>query len=240
MKDRDIDDILKRAAEGTRDVDPALLDRVSDSMRSSLRAVRPLPPSWALATGLILICVSVAVAGAMLLKPHGVLKMNALEIGLIFPILGILIWLAAVLCVSEVIPGSRRPVAPWLLSVSGSLGLAVVFALLFSDYGTERFVSQGMTCLTAGLLHALPVSAATGLVLSRGFAVNSVASSLAKGTLGGLAGVTMLELHCPNFEALHIIVWHIAVLAISGLAGALLAWTARRGCAPSGQRAYTR
>ena len=228
MKDKEIDDILKRAAEGTQAVDPALLDRVSQSMRSSLRPVRPLPPPWALAGWLILICIFVALAGAMLLKFYGVQKMNALQIGLIFPILGMLIWVAAVLCVSEVIPGSRRLVAPWLLTVAGCLGLAVVFALLFSEYGTERFVSQGMRCLTAGLLHALPVSAATGLVLRRGFAVNSVAASLSRGTLGGLAGVAMLELHCPNFEAPHIIVWHIAVLAISGLAGALLAWTARR------------
>lgn len=223
MKDRDIDDILKRASEGAQDVDPALLDRVSDSMRASLRPVRPLPATWVLASVLALICGVVAVAGAMLLKPYGVQKMNALDIGLIFPVLGVLIWIAAVLCVSEVIPGSRRPVAPWLLCASGCLALAIVFALLFSDYGTDRFVSQGMKCLTAGLLHALPVAVVSGLILSRGFAVDPVASGLAKGTVAGLAGMTMLELHCPNFEAPHVMVWHIAVLAISGVAGALAA-----------------
>jgi hypothetical protein len=98
---------------------------------------------------------------------------------------------------------------------------------VFSDYRTERFVSQGMTCLTAGLLHALPVSVAGGLLLSRGFAVNPVASGLAKGTLAGLAGLTLLELHCPNFEAPHVMVWHIAVLAVSGVVGVLAAWTVR-------------
>lgn len=227
MKDRDIDDILKRATEGARDVDPVLLDRVADSVRSSMTPVRPIPAPWVLASAVALICVIVALAGAMLLKPYGIQKMNALEIGLIFPVLGILIWIASSLCVSEVIPGSRRPVAPWLLSLSGCLALAVVFALLFSDYRTERFVSQGMACLTAGLLHAFPVSLASVWVLSRGFAVNSVAAGLAKGTLAGLAGVTMLELHCPNFEAPHVMVWHIAVLAVSGVVGALLGWTVR-------------
>jgi hypothetical protein len=227
VKDRDIDDILKRSAEGARDVDPALLDRVADSMRSSLSPVRPIQAPWILASAVALICVIVALAGAMLLKPHGIQKMNALQIGLIFPVLGILIWIASVLCVSEVIPGSRRPVAPWLLLLSGCLAPAVVFALLFTDYGRERFVSQGMTCLTAGLLHAFPVSVASVWVLSRGFALNSVAGGLAKGTLAGLAGVTMLELHCPNFEAPHVMVWHIAVLAVSGVVGALLGWTVR-------------
>jgi hypothetical protein len=227
VKDRDIDEILKRAAEGAQDVDPDLLDRVSNSMRASLRPVRPMPAPWVLASVLALICVAVALAGAMLLKPYGIQKMNALEIGLIFPVLGILICFASVLCVSEVIPGSRRPMAPWLLCVAGCLGLAAVFALLFSDYGTGHFVSQGMKCLTAGVLHALPVSVASWWVLSRGFAVNSAAAGLAKGTLAGLAGVTMLELHCPNFEAPHVMVWHIAVVAISGVAGALLGWTVR-------------
>jgi hypothetical protein len=47
------------------------------------------------------------------------------------------------------------------------------------------------------------------------------------GTLAGLAGVTMLELHCANFEALHVMLWHTAVIPVSGAAGALLAWAAR-------------
>ena len=57
--------------------------------------------------------------------------------------------------------------------------------------------------------------------------MNSAAAGLAKGTLAGLAGVTMLELHCPIFEAPHVLVWHIAVLPVCGVAGALVARTAR-------------
>jgi hypothetical protein len=48
------------------------------------------------------------------------------------------------------------------------------------------------------------------------------------GTLAGLAGVTMLELHCPNFEALHVMLWHTAVVPASGAAGALLGWLRNR------------
>ncbi|MGO9261789.1 MAG: NrsF family protein [Bryobacteraceae bacterium] len=227
MRDPEIDDILKQAAGAKPDVDPALLDRVSRSIGSSLRPVRPLAPSWILAGGLVLICASVAVAGAMVLGPYGVRKMSAAEIGLIFSVLGILIWLAATLCVAEAIPGSRRPVTPWVLGVSGCIGLAAVFGLLFHDYRTERFISQGVACLTAGLVQALPASVAAWLLLRRGFAVNSIAAGFAKGALAGLAGVTMLELHCPNFEAPHVMVWHIAVLPISGAVGMLVAWMAR-------------
>ena len=223
MKDRDIDDILKRAADEAPDVDPALLDRVSRSIGSGLRPVRPLPPSWVLSGRLVVISGTLAIAGAMLLKPLGVQKMSALEIGLIFPVLSVMVWIAAVLCVAEVIPGSRRPVAPWLLCACGCAGLAAVFGLLFHDYRMVRFVPRGVSCLTAGLALALPSSIAIWLLLRRGFAVNSAAAGLAKGTLAGLAGLTMLELHCPIFEAPHVLVWHIAVLPVCGVAGALVA-----------------
>jgi hypothetical protein len=43
--------------------------------------------------------------------------------------------------------------------------------------------------------------------------------------LGGLAGVGVLELHCTNFQAAHVLVWHTAVVPLSGAAGALVGWT---------------
>jgi hypothetical protein len=227
VKDREIDEILKQAARVPHDVDPALLDRVATSIGSSLRPVRPLPPIWVLAGGLVLVCAAVALAGAARSGFYGIQKLGVLERGLIFPTLGILIFLAATTCVSEMIPGSRRRVAPgWLLG-AGSLALLAVFAVLFRDYRTDHFVSQGLVCLTAGLLHAIPAALASWLLLRRGFAVNSAAAGLVAGTLAGLAGVTMLELHCANFQAPHVMLWHTAVMPVSAAAGALLAWLLR-------------
>ncbi len=224
MRDREIDEILKRAAGASHDVDPALLDRVARSIGSSLQPVRPLPAAWVLACGLVLICSGIAVAGAARLGLNGIHKLSAWERALIFPELAILICLAAAALVGEMIPGSRRRVAPGFLLAAGSLALLAVFAVLFRDYHTDRFVFQGVACLTAGLLHAIPAALASWLLLRRGFAVNSVAAGLVAGTLAGLAGVTMLEIHCPNFQALHVMLWHTAVMLISGAAGALLAW----------------
>ena len=227
MRDREIDEILRQAGQAPHDVDPALLDRVARSIGSSLRPVRPLPPAWVLAGGLVLICVAVALAGAARSGFYGIQKLSVLEGTLIFPALAILMWLAATACVTEMIPGSRRRVAPGYLLGAGSLALLAVFAVLFRDYRTDRFVSQGVACLTAGLLHAIPTALASWFLLRRGFAVNPVASGLVAGTLAGLAGVTMLELHCANFQALHVMLWHTAVMPVSGAAGALLAWAAR-------------
>jgi hypothetical protein len=127
------------------------------------------------------------------------------------------------------VPGSRHRVAPGSLLGAGCLALLAVFAVLFRDYRTHNFVSQGVVCLIAGLLHAIPAALASWLVLRRGFAVNSVAAGMVVGTLAALAGVSMLELHCANFEALHVMLWHTAVTPVSAAAGAWLAWLLSRG-----------
>jgi hypothetical protein len=106
--------------------------------------------------------------------------------------------------------------------------LLAIFGALFRNYQTNRFLAAGLTCLEFGLLDAIPVALLGWLILRRGFAVNAAASGLVGGTLAGLAGVAMLELHCPNFQALHVLIWHTAVIPVSAAAGAFLAWVLAR------------
>jgi hypothetical protein len=86
------------------------------------------------------------------------------------------------------------------------------------------FSTQHFNAFHEQLFHAIPAALASWLLLRRGFAVNSVAAGLVAGTLAGLAGVTMLELHCANLQAPHVMLWHTAVMPVSAAAGALLAW----------------
>ena len=222
MKDNEIDDILKRAGRAPHEVDPALLDRVTGSIGSSLTPIRPLPPARMLTAGLLFLCVGIPLLGAAVLGFHGIEKMSALQRAMIFPTLGMLIWLAGAESIQQMTPGSRRLAAPGFLLAAASLALIAVFAGLFHDYATDRFVRQGVVCLTAGLSFAAPAGLASWLLLRRGYAVNPLAAGMAAGTLAGLAGATLLELHCPNFEAPHVMLWHTAVVTIGGAVGALL------------------
>jgi len=227
MNHGEMDKILEAAAEVRHDVEPALLARIADSIKPSTRPVRPLPPTWVLASGLIVICLAIALAGAARAGFYGIEKMSVLERSLIFPALGILVGGTATEFVAEMIPGSRRQILPGtLLGISGIVLLGL-FAALFRDYRTDHFVSAGIVCLMTGVLHAVPTGLVSWWLLRRGFAVNSVGAGLVGGTLAGLAGVMMLELHCANFEALHVLLWHTAVVPVSGAAGALLAWALR-------------
>jgi hypothetical protein len=222
VRDGEIDEILRKAAARVPDVEAALLKRVADSIQPSMRQVRPLPRTWVLAGGLVLICAGVALAGAARAGFNGFEKMNLLERALIFSTLGVLAWVAGTEFVNEMIPGSRRKISAGRLLGLGSLVLVVMFALLFHDYHTEHFVSVGLVCLATGVLHAIPAGLLSWLLLRRGFAVSSVSAGVVAGTLAGLTGVGLLELHCPNFQAMHILVWHTAVLVGSAALGALV------------------
>jgi hypothetical protein len=234
VKDPDIDAALNQAAQAPHHVDPALVERIAGSVGKSVTPVRPLPPKWLLASGLAFIAAAVALAGAARLGFYGIGKMSALDRALIFSALAGLVGLAATARVAAMIPGSRRRVSPATLLGAGCLLLVTVFAILFRDYHTHRFVAQGVACLTAGLVDAIPAALAGWLLLRRGFAVNPVAAGLVAGTLSGLAGVVMLELHCPNFEAPHVMLWHTAVIPVAAAIGALLAWFRDRRTRVSG------
>jgi hypothetical protein len=224
VTDEEVDKILQKASGVAPEVEPALLKRIADSINSSLRPVRPLPPTWVLTGGLALICAAVAVAAAARAGFYGIEKLGTWERVLIFTTLGILVWAAAKEFVSQLIPGSRQRLGVGALLMIVGAALLGVFALVFRDYRTDHFISAGIACLLTGLLPAIPAALLSWLLLARGFAVNPVAAGLAGGALAGLCGVTMLELHCANFQALHVLVWHTAVVPLSAALGALVAW----------------
>jgi hypothetical protein len=219
MKDEEIDYVLTKAARAPYDLKPERLQRVADSIRPSLHPVRPL-------------------AGAARAGFFGFAKMDLLEHLLVFPALVLLAWVAASEFAHAMIPGSLRRISPGALLGFGTAALLAMFASLFRDYQTDHFFSIGIVCLLTGLLHAIPAALLGWLLVRRGFATNLVTAGLVAGVLGGLAGVGVLELHCPNFQAAHVLVWHTCVVPLSGAAGALVGWTLRfRAGSSAGERA---
>jgi len=234
VKDEELDEILNRSASGAHDLKPEVLNRITGSVRASLRPVRALPPKSVLTGGVVLVCAAISVGSAARSGFFGFANMDSLERWLIFCLLGILAWAAGDSFVRAMIPGSRRYVSVSALVGWSCLAMLGVFGLLFRDYATHDFFSAGIACLLAGLLHAVPAALLSWLLLRRGFAVDAVKAGLTAGALGGMAGLGMLELHCPNFQAAHVLVWHIAVIPVSGGLGACIGWLlqlrrARRG-----------
>lgn len=220
MTDNEIDEVLK-SAPVPQGPHAEALGRITASLQSDLSPVRPLPASWILSAASLTIAAAVALAGAARSGFSGFEKMDWLQRTVIFCTLGIFTWAAGSEFVNSMIPGSRRRISPRGLLLTATVALAAMFALLFRDYHTRHFLSAGIVCLVIGVIHAVPVGLLTGLLLRRGFAVDPVSAGFLAGILGGLAGVGVLELHCPNFQAAHVLVWHTAVVPVCGAIGAL-------------------
>jgi hypothetical protein len=222
VNDRDIDDVLNRAAGSSPQVDPALVDRISQSIGGTLRPVRPLPSLTVLAAAMMSICTAAALLAGTVLGMHGIQKMGAAASAFVFFALAIFMWIAALASCAQIIPGSRRYVAPWILLVVICLGMDAVFVWQFDGLVTEQFVAQGIPCLATGLSIAIAVAAGCWSVLRRGLAVTPVTAGVAVGALAGLSGLAALELHCPNLEIAHVLVWHTAIPLLGGVLGAVI------------------
>ncbi len=223
MRDTEIDEMLDNAAHVPHEVPAGLLERIADSLESSMQPVRPLASAWMLSGALLLIAAAVALLGAARTGLQGVAALSWGQRVPIFATLALLAWFVAAQAVREWIPGSRGRVSSAAIPVGVSVALLAVFALLFHDYRTTHFVPAGLACLFTGLLHGIVAGLLAWWLLRRGYVVNAVAAGLVVGVLAGLAGVTMLELHCTNFETLHLLVWHTLVVPVSGALGAIVA-----------------
>jgi len=221
VKDLRVDEVLDQARRASHEVSTDLVDRIAGTIASTLAPVRPLPSPWVLAAGLTLIGVAVALLGALRAGFQG---FEALGVSARLVILGTLAALLVIVArqvVAAWVPGSRRSVSPAAVLVMICGALLLVFAALFHDYRLQHFLSAGLTCLLTGVLHAIPAGLLGWWLLRRGYAVNGLSAGLLAGIFGGLVGVTTLELHCPNFEAAHLLLWHTLVVPVSGAVGLL-------------------
>lgn len=229
MTPEQIDRVLAEAARRSppQEVDAGVVERAKALVASSLQPVRPLGSSRAFEGILMVIFAAVAVLGAVVFGVSGFRVLSAAQRAVIFPMLIAAAAMAAIAGVREMRPAGGRRIGSLALALSILVPLAA-FAFLFRSYDPGNFVPDGVKCLTAGLACAIPAAIVIGLLLRRGFVLDWPAAGLAAGTLAGLAGIGMLELHCPILKAPHIMLWHVAVVWVSGIGGWLAGCIAQR------------
>jgi hypothetical protein len=219
MTPDEIDKVLGKLAERPLPSEAsAAVRKARSAILDDLRPIRPLPASWILTLLFACAFATFTVASGLLLGPHGFLALDDLQRGVMFPTLIALALAAAAACSRQMRPagGSRLGGVALLLALACFPGVS---AAIFRGYSTFHFVPEGVPCLRAGLLVALPTAVLITWVLRRGFVLDWSAAGLAGGVLSGLTGVGMLEVHCPNLKAIHIMAWHLGVVVVSAALG---------------------
>jgi hypothetical protein len=202
--------------------DPVRLARVRQAFARSAAPVRPLPSNAAM----MLLCVGVFAGLAILLAtPAGFFGFARMSASARWMEYSAILLLALVLSggvVEQMIPGSRRTLRPVLAILFAVFLLSLTTVVLFPYFDVQDFVPHGVPCLRFGLLCSIPASGLTWVLMRKGFVTDPVSGAATGGALSGLLGLAVLALHCPIFNALHIIAWHVGVIAIASLAGALV------------------
>jgi hypothetical protein len=220
MKPEEIDSILADAARRAMPPDEgrAATERAQSMVMADLQPVRPLAPLWIFTLALVGVFAAVALAAASVLGLHGLHALSTVQRAFLFTTLLAIAWLAALGGAREMRPaaGSHLGVRALILA---SAVFPLLFSILFNGYSTLNFVAEGIPCLVAGMAVAVPTGLVIAFILRRGFVMDWAASGVAAGALAGLTGLAMLELHCPNLKAIHVMVWHVAVVVLSGILG---------------------
>jgi hypothetical protein len=220
MKPDEIDQILSQSAydADVPNVSNDAMQRIEHALLSDLIPVRPLPGRWVLVITFFLIFAAFSVIAGSLLGLDGLHVLSQIQRVMIFSALVLAAWLAAVGCVREMRPGSGQRLFVPVLALAAA-GMTLIFALVLHNYSFTDFVAEGVPCLIAGMEVSIPTGILLAFVLRRGFVMDWSWAGGASGTLAGLAGLGMLELHCKNLKAIHVIAWHVAVVLVSAMIG---------------------
>jgi hypothetical protein len=205
---------------------PTTLRQIEQAMLAELHAVRPLTPKRYVFVAFAAIFVSIVAVGVYRLGAFAIAVMSPLQAGAILSALAIGGALLAYSLVLQMVPGSRHRIPPKLLPFGVIISLTVAMAVLFQFQHERNFWADGWACLRAGIPIGILAAVPFWLLLRRGAVLSPGVTGAATGLLAGLVGTTVLEIHCPNLDAWHILVSHLGVsvlLAVAGLVAGLAA-----------------
>ena len=186
------------------------LQQIESRLLSDLRPVhRTRKERLLTALALIFVC-SVA---------FGVSRIGAFALAVMSP-LQASVMLAAVVCGAaltayslgcQIMPGSLHRIRPQVLPLAVVLSLALATVLLFPFQHERNFWAASWWCIRAGAKFGALAAVPLWLVSRRGAVLSPITTSLAGGLFAGLVGTAVLEIHCPNLDAWHILFAHLGV-----------------------------
>jgi hypothetical protein len=203
-------------------VSPAVVHRVETKLLADLKPVRPLASGRFFMIAFVAIFAALVATGVNRLGAYGWADLDIVRRILMFLSLGASTALLSFSLVRQMVPGSVHRVPPSILPAAVFTFLLLVMAGTFRFVREPHFMEAGLRCLGAGIPYGIPAAIVFWLIIRRGTVLSPRLTGATAGALAGLVGMTVLELHCPNFDMLHIITFHLGIVVIGTMAGLVL------------------
>lgn len=121
------------------------------------------------------------------------------------------------------LPGVGRDYSGWRWAGLAALALPLsALAMAFSDGHAAidaAHPENGLHCLAQGMLAGLGVGGALFAWLKGGAPTSPTRAGWVIGIAAGAAGATIVALHCPSNDMMHIALWHGLAVVLSGIFG---------------------
>lgn len=208
MNDPDLDRLWQSAASPSPEPPAALQSEIAKRLGADLRPVRPLPSAEYFTIGFLLVVALLASLGAWAGGAHALGRMNSVIEVLTFAALWLSLALIASALAAQMVPAARSAAPAWILAAVILVGLFVLFAVLFPIRHENHFWRHAWLCFRGGVEACAIAAIPCWLLLRRGAILDPRACGALAGLLGGLAGTTILEMDCSDFNVLHILLAH--------------------------------
>ena len=205
------------------EVDASQIDHLQNMILENLDPVRRLLPSWGFLSAFLFVFAALSYAGVLYLGPYDWFVLMPAQKIAVFSTLAASAGLLAFSLVKQMVPGQKSLFRPGLLPIGLFVLLCLVIASVFQVRTDPHFLRSGEACLKAGIPYAIPAAFVFWLLLRRGVILSSRAIGATAGMLAGLVSTTVLEVHCPNSNVWHILVWHVGFALLGLIAGLFIA-----------------
>jgi hypothetical protein len=201
---------------------PEFSGRIRQTLKSSLKPVRPVGSTRIVAAQLFLIFVILAACVSPMMGGAGWLAMTMDQLAGVTAVLMAGTALLSFSLAWQMTPGSlQRVPARTAVAILAAAYLAVE-AISFPWHAPEAFLQMGLHCLRYGLTMAVPAALLFGTLVWRGAPLGIETLGVTLGAFAGLLALTILQFNCDVGNAVHLVAWHGAVLVVSALAGFLI------------------
>jgi hypothetical protein len=210
----------------SRPVPPLPADRLKQieaALVADLKPVRPLAPAGVYLAAFCAVFVAGCIASWFYFTGQsGWEALSNLQKILVFVPLCSIAALLIFSVVRQMTPAAKYARTTALFAAAVFLLLLVFMTLIFRPVQESAFISTGLICLRNGMTFAIPVAFVFALLLLRGAQLSPLLTGATAGGLAGLVGMAVLEIHCPNLNIYHILVWHVSVVLVCVIGGTVL------------------